>query len=192
MRDTLTLTLSAMSLTSTTLWAAPRPASRCSSRTSLRNCSREVTACVTTADFRTGSRDPALLFSCAILMKTPSMLERTIADVIGYLRRPLRRRPLPPFPATCFNTIDGIRRLFKLHRYSGADLGTWGRAQWRYLAGRCRALDATIRAAPGRSAQGEWGGAGRPAPPETGALPAVRRRPWRPLPASGWDTGLPL
>ena len=68
MRDTLTLTLSAMSLTSTTLWAAPRPASRRSSRTSLRNCSREVTACVTTASFRTGSRDPTLPFSCAILM----------------------------------------------------------------------------------------------------------------------------
>ena len=68
MRDTLTLTLSAMSLTSTTLWAAPRPASRRSSRTSLRNCSREVTACVTTASFRTGSRDPTLPFSYAILM----------------------------------------------------------------------------------------------------------------------------
>ena len=94
------------------------------------------------------------------------MLERTIADVIGYLRQSLRRLPLPLFPATRFNTIDGIRRLFKLCRYSGADIGTWGHAQWRYLAGRRRALDATMRAAPGAIGQGDERSAGRPVPLE--------------------------
>lgn len=87
------------------------------------------------------------------------MLERTIADVIGYLRQSLRRLPLPPFPAPRFNTTDGIRRLFKLCRYSGADRGTWGHAQWRYLAGRRLALGATMRAAPGAIGTGGMGAA---------------------------------
>ena len=92
-RDTLTRTGPLIPLTLTTLLPAPPSASRRSSRTSLKNCSRAVTACVTMAVFTTGSRDPALLFSCAILMKTPSMLACTMAEVIGYLGM-----PPPPLP----------------------------------------------------------------------------------------------
>ena len=165
MRDTLTLTLSAIPSTSTTLWAAPRSASRCSSRTSLKNCSREVTACVTTASLRTGSRDPALLFSCAILMKTPSMLERTIADVIGYLRqslrRPLRRRPLRPSPllASIRSTVfDGYLNYTGIAARILASGAMHNGATWLGGAGRWR------DDARGPGAIGT-GGTGRRGPP---------------------------
>ena len=85
MRDMLTLTARAMPLICMAMYALPCIASSLSSRISRRNCSRMVTACVTTAAFMTGSRDPARTFSCARPTRTSSTTMPTIARVIGYI-----------------------------------------------------------------------------------------------------------